>query len=213
MKSLPSPPARLTLPAGSALRLDGQWRGWDSGSPDCKSFRQDFRSWALASQGNRCAYCRLVISDGARRNSSIDHFARKAARQGEVAFPQWTYEPLNLFLSCGSCNSGFKKNYLSVALPPNVVYSSCTFTMFHPYLDDARDHLVGGYPGGTTRPNLISSISTKGAESIRVFGLDDSELYATWLGEYREAKRVQMQARLSAAGRALLSAMRNEVLR
>lgn len=98
----------------------------------------------------------------------MDHVAPK----GTGLYPQWTFEPLNLIITCHSCNSVFKHEYDSVNLESSI-YEKCTFFIVHPYLDSVDDHLVGTYAGEDDEVEAPLSKSPKGRKTIEMFHLDD----------------------------------------
>lgn len=163
MKALTKP----TLAAGlmPTPRPDGSLPAWSRSSKGVK----EFVVWALENQDNQCAFCGYFVGDVAiRRAWSIDHFAPK----GKSFYPQWVFEPLNLFVTCHSCNSIFKRDFNSVAtVAPK--YSDCEFVLVHPYLDSVEAHVTGTYAGGTRRVGAPVPYSTKGRTTVEVFGLDD----------------------------------------
>ncbi|WP_139205377.1 hypothetical protein [Plantibacter sp. MMLR14_011] len=108
--------------------------------------------------------------------------------------PEWTYEPLNLFLSCDSCNSKIKKNFDPLLRPFPTNYRKARFTIIHPYLDRVRDHMTGGYTGGANKPSAPVSHTEKGSATIERFRLTDAGLRNTWEGEYDLALKRQAQS-------------------
>jgi len=64
-----------------------------------------------------------------------------------------------------------------------IPYESCTFDLVHPYLDEVRDHIAGGYNGLRNPPQIVSARTGLGANTIRALQLDDTGLIWTWMGE------------------------------
>jgi hypothetical protein len=157
----PAPHVNLT----PRPRPDGTLPKWSRQAKKVK----EFVTWALANQRDQCAFCGYFVGDLANRRAwAVDHFAPK----GASLFPQWTFEPLNLVITCYSCNSIFKHEYNSVAtVAPN--YVDCEFVLVHPYLDSVENHLVGTYAGGSQRVGAPIVHSPKGRTTIELFRLDD----------------------------------------
>ena len=163
MRTLTKPSTTVTLTPGP--RPDGTLPNW---SRKLKSI-QKFVAWALANQRDQCAICGYFVGDIANRRAwAVDHFAPK----GKSLFPQWTFEPLNLVVTCHSCNSIFKRDFNSVAtVAPK--YADSDFVLVHPYLDAVDIHLTGTYAGGSRRVGAPVAHTSKGRTTIRLFNLDD----------------------------------------
>lgn len=159
--SKPAPDVNLT----PRPRPDGTLPDWSRK----RKVIEEFVEWALANQRDQCAFCGYFVGDLAdRRAWSVDHFAPK----GNNFYPQWTYNPLNLIITCHSCNTVFKNQFDSVAtVAPD--YVNCKFLLVHPYLDLVDDHLVGTYAGGSRRVGAPEVRSPKGSKTIELFRLDD----------------------------------------
>ena len=65
-------------------------------------FKNHVKAYYKKAQNQKCAYCRMDVSL-ATGCYHIEHIVPKSIH------PEWMYEPLNLCLSCPSCNS-FKNN-------------------------------------------------------------------------------------------------------
>lgn len=192
MIPLDRPPAALSVPIGARMTTGGGWRTWNSGAERCSTFRRDFRAWAMNNQKFRCAFCLLSITDDANREANLDHFAPKSV------YKQWTYEPLNLILTCATCNQRFKRSLNPVMPPITANYAQLQWSILHPYIDrDYTAHLVGGYKGGASKPRPIRGVSPRGQKTIVTFELARPGLFHTWDGEYRKARRDRLRERLS----------------
>ncbi len=157
----PAPGVNLT----PRPRPDGTLPDWSRKRKAIKGFVE----WALTNQRDQCAFCGFFVGDLAHRRAwSIDHFAPK----GTNFYPQWTYHPLNLIITCHSCNTVFKNQYDSVATVASD-YANCKFFLVHPYLDSVDDHLGGTYAGGSRRVGAPEVRSPKGSKTIELFRLDD----------------------------------------
>lgn len=76
-------------------------------------------------QNNRCVYCGCKI-DG---TPDCEHIAHKST------YPQFIFTPLNLALSCKTCNQTFKHDR-DIVEKEDCIYVRCDFRMVHPYLDN-----------------------------------------------------------------------------
>ena len=175
---------------------------WKSQTNEVKAFKDSFKQWALLNQSRRCAFCCFPLGDVAfRRSFSLDHFAPK----GKSYYPQWSFEILNLLLSCWTCNSILKGRIDSV-LTVRTSYAACTFTMIHPYLDRIDDHATGTYQGDYHRVAAPVPCSKKGEKTIAVFHLDDpNHLKAA----NQEALRVSLDRRQQRMPGSVMALLRN----
>ncbi|WP_411700461.1 hypothetical protein [Conyzicola sp.] len=179
MRSLTRPDPTLTLEP--RRRADGSLPSW---SRKRKSIEK-FVAWALANQSDQCAICGYFVGDVAdRRAWSIDHFAPK----GDTLYPQWTFEPLNLIVTCHSCNSIFKQDFDSVTLVGRD-YADSSFLLVHPYLDSIERHIEGTYAGRSRRVGAPRPQSPKGRTTIELFRLDDVNYLS---GINRQALRISL---------------------
>lgn len=113
----------------------------------------------------KCAYCGLKF--GGTSHSQIEHIAPKA----DSKYPQFTFLPKNLVLSCGYCNGFYKKGNLDTIDQLEKPYERSVFNIVHPYLDDPNDHF--SWDDGHIKILIsINNNSPKGTKSINVFGLD-----------------------------------------
>jgi hypothetical protein len=190
----PAPTVILTPPK----RPDGTLPNWSRTPKRVKNFV----TWALENQREQCAICGYFVGDIANRRAwAIDHFAPK----GKSLFPQWTFEPLNLVVTCHSCNSIFKRDFNSVAtVAPK--YSDSEFVLVHPYLDSVDIHVSGTYAGGSRRVGAPVAHTAKGRTTIEVFNLDDVNYLSAINGQ---ALRISIDAWKAKAPRALLALFRN----
>jgi uncharacterized protein (TIGR02646 family) len=160
---------------------------------------QEFVQWALTNQLGKCAFCGYNIGDLAERRAwSVDHFAPKSAKR----FPQWTYEVLNLVVTCHSCNSVFKKEFNTVSVAAHL-YTDCTFALVHPYLDVITDHMTGTYGGGVDRIGAPVAVTDKGRETIAKFRLSDASYISAINGQALRISIDEWKARLPGSARML----------
>lgn len=161
MRTLGKPAAGMKLaPKPRGQKTISDWR------KDSKKVRA-FEKWALGNQNNQCAFCCHDVGDvDHRRAWELDHFAP----QGETLYPQWRFEPLNLLVSCTSCNGRLKGAYNSVS---NVgsTYATSKFLLVHPYLDVIQTHMIGTYEGGKKEVGIPLAITRQGIATIEKFCL------------------------------------------
>lgn len=130
-------------------------------------FKERLRSFYLASQRRRCAYCRTIIKVS-QAPAEIEHIVHKSFK------PEWMYEPFNLCVSCKSCNTKkstkpvLDENISTEALP----LRSDDYIMIHPHLDKFSEHI------NIIDDVLYEGISDKGRETIRICELFRYELAA-----------------------------------
>lgn len=177
-KLSPIPKDMLGLRAARIAALSGA--PWTSGA----DFKEAFRREALKSQEHLCAYCMFHIGDAYRVNPDIEHFADKAK------YAQWTFEILNLFLTCQYCNQTLKRSYDTIMVASET-YAQCSFALVHPYLDDVVQHIRGGWANLDDRPQVPQPMTLKGARTIRLFKLQTDYVYASWVRAFedRQARR------------------------
>jgi uncharacterized protein (TIGR02646 family) len=127
-----------------------------------KSVKNEISGKLFANQGFKCVYCeRYLIA----QEPQIDHFAHKGD------YPQFTFTPVNLFYSCGFCNSPDRKgqqNTIDIVMPN---YNDCTFSIIHPYYHIPNNEL------SYTDPDRIyfdrNNCSPLGIATIDFFRWDD----------------------------------------
>lgn len=165
MRQLNHPGAELQAAAATATEADDV--SWNSGTNAVKQFKRKFREWALRNQNERCAFCCFPLGhEGPRRAFAIDHFAPK----GSTLYPQWTFEPLNLILTCWSCNSHFKLVDDTVQSAATT-YAASLFTYVHPYLHDVESHIIGTYQGDSQLVVVPEAKTAIGEKTIEAFAL------------------------------------------
>lgn len=132
--------------------------------------REQIHDFLLRQQHKKCGYCGLNLNTTGR--AEIDHILAKGGVK-RPNYVEYVYTPANLVLSCQFCNSSSKKGQKDISLyADKLVYSNCTFAIVHPYFDDPTLH----YRWTNSTLNIvITAISPKGRESVRIFGLDSEE--------------------------------------
>lgn len=192
MRRVKRPPARLRLPGNGIKATTGEIPKWSS-TADLNRFRQNLHDWLLTRQKYRCTYCWLPVGDRVRVSTHLDHFVPKNKRNGE---PSWTFEILNLILSCDFCNVKLKKNF-NPLVTKNNSYKRSVFNIFHPYLDRASDHFSGGYYGASQEPSVPSGTSPQGTKTINLFDLASHFIQQQWHEQHEKDKARQAQEKLS----------------
>lgn len=163
---------RIYLPTEvrKAIRKMRPYKGgdWDRTEEDVKTFKRIVRAQLEACQEGKCAYCGLRLGETSR--DELEHVAPKggAIRPKHV---EWTFETLNLVLSCVLCNSPKMKGTKETISVKSPRYSACQFKIVHPRFDDPNKHFDWSDVG---KKILISAKSSKGTESIEMFKLDST---------------------------------------
>lgn len=135
-------------------------RNWDSRAKIVTEFKQNLKSELRHAQRALCCYCRRPLGDSC--DTDLEHIIEKAAH------PAFTYEILNLALSCSTCNNQKARSYkllckkltkrsnkvfggvgkvnrspvLSNSNPPVAISSAADFRWVHPHLDAFSDHIL-----------------------------------------------------------------------
>lgn len=105
---------------------------WGDGTNETKRIKRKISYQLLRYQKLKCVYCELWLFS---RNREIDHFAPRKHN------PEYSFEALNLFYSCGQCNSSFIKGEKPTVIQSNGRYHQCTFNILHPIFDDVDYHI------------------------------------------------------------------------
>ncbi|HAT2179298.1 HNH endonuclease [Raoultella planticola] len=144
-----------------------------------QAIKSNIKRHYIAEQEQKCAYCKLNFRTNHGMVWDTDHIIDKNS------FPQWTFEPLNLCISCKDCNQakGISPVTKSVnyKLFPNKKNNYC---IVHAHFDNYEDHIEVAVPGLTYRYK-----TDKGRETISVCGL---------LRYHKEAGRTDIDPTLQA---------------
>lgn len=133
-------------------------------------FKKDIRFYLKQQQNNRCAFCRCRVSIGTSF-SNLEHIV------GKAAYPQFQFHEQNLVYSCTRCNL-LKNKILALTTPvvnkSEQLFPTTTggFSIINPYFDNYEDHI-------DFLENVIvvvANASTKGAETIKSYGLTRVDL-------------------------------------
>jgi len=135
---------------------------WSSRAGHVLNFKATLKTQLRHIQLGRCCYCRRFLPDPMA--TDLEHFIEKAV------YPSFTFEILNLALSCGTCNSMKNAKFMRLnrylsrraktgagsvvttrhcpTLTTNplplaaVPNNSAAYRWVHPHLDDYSDHLA-----------------------------------------------------------------------
>ncbi|EGC7113261.1 hypothetical protein H9T43_002439 [Salmonella enterica] len=131
------------------------------------NFRNTVMTHGLSVQGDRCAWCTLMVGKLGRRTAHRDHIAPKKV------YPQWTFHAKNLIVVCEYCNGFSVKHTLDTVDVVNVNYDQSTFKIVHPYIDNPSLHIQFIEVTGNTPGVVIEGITLKGTWTIDNLKLAD----------------------------------------
>lgn len=106
------------------------------GDSKAKSIKHRLSEYTIKNQNGRCAYCENLLERGA---VELEHFLPKEKFRG------FTFEPLNLFSTCKSCNNPCNKKSEGLVddrFKNGNVYGMNVFKILHPYLHNPKEHIV-----------------------------------------------------------------------
>ncbi len=150
-----------------------------------KAFDERRKTLAEMAAGNeRCMYC----EDSA--GADIEHFRPKSL------YPFYAYKWPNYLIACGRCNSNYKRDEFPLD-------ENNAPLLIDPTSENPRDHL-----GLSLMTGKIITLSRKGRESARVYGLERKELERG-----RAANKTAFEALLEKYGRAREHGKENEAER
>lgn len=180
------------------------------------------RKRLLKLQGNRCVYCQAVIEADENGYRELDHVLPKNRtqhctpakgksntqdkRRHTLGYPQFTYEPRNLVVTCKQCNT-LKGSYDSLkerSRPPVGYPRARDFIWVHPQLAHYEVHI-------TVSPEfLFVGRTQEGKRVIEECGLADADVLARKF-LYRARVRASVASDLSNAVDALVASVRSGV--
>lgn len=139
---------------------------WDDQKQATKDLKGRIQKFLETEQEGRCVFCEMAL---ARRGKHIEHFVARHI------INEYAFEPMNLFLSCPSCNSRAIKNDKGIIVEPgnNKVYEMNVFLVVHPYLHNPDDHIK--YTDDTRVIFKHRACSALGLNTIRVFKWNDMD--------------------------------------
>jgi len=132
---------------------------WDN--KKYKPIKDRIRKHYFEKQNFTCAYCRLPINIGTD-NLEIEHVVDKNNRS------DFTFEPLNLVVSCHRCNFAKSTKKVLHACPPPNTYptGSDSFKIIHSHFDDYFEHIE------FIRGSIYHALTDKGDFTIEKCGLE-----------------------------------------
>jgi uncharacterized protein (TIGR02646 family) len=132
-----------------------------------KNLKTHIREELLNIFRDECSYCghELKITSQAE----IEHIAPK----GIARYTKFMFTEQNLGIACSYCNGFSKKGQFDTVASFDEEYSRCDFVIVHPYFDNPDDHYEWI---DETVKILIIAKTEKGANSIKIFKLDDPKL-------------------------------------
>jgi len=126
------------------------------------SVKNEISTKLLDSHGPRCVYCERDLIG---LTPEMDHFAHKAV------YPVFTFVTVNIFYSCGFCNSPDRKGQQNTISTFSARYRNCVFSIVHPYFHNPDHHIVYA---DTDRVNYdMIACSDLGRRTIEFFSWDD----------------------------------------
>ncbi|PTP02622.1 hypothetical protein CWN85_08500 [Vibrio splendidus] len=146
----------VTLLSNKSLSSKEMWA--DESVTDLRS---RIKKHYIFEQKQTCAYCKVDLHTDNGMVWDTEHIIDKDSS------PQWTFEPLNLCVSCKPCNIAKWKR--TVTKSDSYKYfpkKSANYRIVHAHFDNYEDHIEVGVPGVTYRYK-----SEKGRATIEICGL------------------------------------------
>ncbi|WP_299211224.1 hypothetical protein [uncultured Tateyamaria sp.] len=152
-----------------AIADDEKSDAWNTQTNDVKAFKVAIMDHGIEVQNTRCVWCTLEVAEEGHRTAHRDHIAPKG-KHG-----RWTFEPLNLAISCEYCN-GFKvKGEVETVVTVAANYADVEFLIVHPYLDNTAEH-IRFVDNGAGYPIVIEGLSPRGIWTIDTMKLASPHL-------------------------------------
>lgn len=130
-----------------------------------KPLKDRIRDYYYEQQNGTCSYCRLPINGGTD-NIELEHIIDKNRRS------DFTFEPLNLVLSCHNCNFNKKTQTVMSLCPPENVYPQDGY-----YFDIVHGHFDDYFANIEFRQNsFYHALTSKGEQTIKKCKLDRIKL-------------------------------------
>lgn len=138
--------------------------------PIYKPIKDRIREYYFDLQNKTCCYCRLPINDGTD-NIEIEHIIDKNRRV------DFTFEMLNLIISCHKCNFNKSRKAVMNVCPPKNTYpnNGVTFNIIHGHYDNYFDHI-----------NFLADSTYHALTNKGTFTIEKCKLDRTGLAEQRE---------------------------
>ncbi len=143
---------------------------WTRQTKVVKEFKSTTMKHGMAIQDGKCVWCTLAMGEKGHRTAHRDHIAPKKL------YPEWTFVPLNIAISCEYCNGFSVKVDLDTVATNAAIYKDVQFHLVHPYLDDPAEHFKFAYGPAGKAGVSISSDTAKGKWTIKNLKLDSDAL-------------------------------------
>ncbi|MDV7458265.1 hypothetical protein R4643_12325 [Acinetobacter baumannii] len=111
---------------------------WDNTDKLMTSIRKKIRDHFLSAQDYQCCYCKMTKQEDHGLVWDVEHILPK------ILYPQFTFTPLNLAVSCKECNRSKWNNDIvinSSEIKEHYVISSNNISIIHPHFDIYDEHI------------------------------------------------------------------------
>ncbi|HCA5151361.1 hypothetical protein R4572_00735 [Acinetobacter baumannii] len=111
---------------------------WNNTDELMTSIRKKIREHFLSAQGYQCCYCKMTKEEDHGLVWDIEHILPR------VLYPQFTFTPLNLAISCRECNRSKWENDIAIdctQIKQTYISSSRNISIIHPHFDDYHEHI------------------------------------------------------------------------
>lgn len=141
-------------------KLDSKY--WESSESFMGTIKGKIRSYFLPIQNNQCCYCKMLKQEKNGKTWNIEHIFPRDL------YPQFTFTPENLAISCIECNNFKLAQDVKKNKPPIKRYpkTGSNVTIVHPHFDNYDDHIkINRDPDGRIFHTPINQ-SKKGRNTI-----------------------------------------------
>ncbi|MCU4316648.1 HNH endonuclease [Acinetobacter bereziniae] len=111
---------------------------WDNTNEPMTSIRKKIRQHFLLAQNYQCCYCKMTKEEDHGLVWDVEHILPK------ILYPQFTFVPLNLAVSCKECNRSKWNNDIVVdksKINTKYLSNSSNIAIIHPNLDKYEEHI------------------------------------------------------------------------
>jgi len=136
---------------------------WDNTDEIMTSIRKKIRDYFLLAQDYKCCYCKMTKQEDHGLVWDIEHILPK------ILYPQFTFTPLNLAISCKECNRNKWNNDIIIdnsKIGSKYITSSNNISIIHPHLDFYEEHLKVVRYGENKIFHTTVNNSSKGKNTI-----------------------------------------------
>lgn len=153
----------MNLKDANGILLSGT-KIWNKRDKATNAVKRHVNQHCLKQQRCKCSYCESLLQKG---ENFIEHLVPKGL------YRDFTFEPQNLSVSCGRCNSTSVKGERDTikGKPYKKDYQSNDFVIVHPYLDNPDEHIAFCDETRTTFDK--DKCSKKGLATIEFFHWDE----------------------------------------